>query len=310
MNTGKEGEYVMNTGKELERLCNPLFLAICNYWQLACINSPVELESFREHILALLEDTRERAGQDDDLAREFALIEKPLIFFIDYMVREGRFSFRDNWYILARGYNELSGDEKFFDLLEETLKNPDARNSAPLFFVMLALGFDGMYRRNQGHIQRCLSLCAEKAGTDFDIFSTPIVAETKKKPGIFSRRRRPGVRFALIASALFMAVCLAFNLAVFIRNTSEYRRLLEKTVSDSIPPVSGLYRSRSLEPADAVPAEEVFVETLPLDPVEELPVQGGEYELVYPAGDNPAVLEGEASAGLDGNEPVNGEGTE
>ena len=298
----------MSTGRELERLCNPLFLTICNYWQLACINSPVELASFRENILALLEAAREQAGQDDSLAREFALIEKPLIFFIDYMVREGRFSFRDNWHILARGYNELSGDEKFFDLLEETLANPDARNSAALFLVMLGLGFDGMYRRNQDHIQRCLSLCAQKAGTELDIFSDPIMAETKKKPGIFARSRRPGVAFALIASALFMAVCFALNLAVFIQNTAEYRRLLAKTVSASIPPASGIYNPVPPEPEEPISLEDVSAEAVPLDPLEDLSIQGGEYELVYPPGDEAEVLSESGSAVPDENEPADGEG--
>jgi type VI protein secretion system component VasF len=273
----------MSGARKLERLCNPLFLAICHYWQMACINSPVELKPFRENILALLEDVRNRTGEDEDLAGEFALIEKPLVFFIDYMVREGRFSFRDKWHILARGYNELSGDEKFFDLLEETLKNPDAAGSAPaLFFVMLGLGFDGMYRRNQGHIQDCLSRCAEKSGTDLTVFSRPLVPETKKR-GIFARRRRPGVRFALIASALIMAAGFAGNMAVFLRNTAEYRRLLSNTALDAVPSVEDYAPS---EP-DEAPAP---------DPQEGLSLQGGEYDLVYPVEDDSTDTGGEEGA--------------
>jgi type VI protein secretion system component VasF len=227
----------MNKTSELEKLCNPLLLAVCNYWQLACMGSQVELEPFRKNIVSLLEETKRTAALDETLAKEFSVIEKPLVFFIDYMVREGRFSFRNDWQILARSYNELSGDEKFFDLLEDTLNYPDAKNSAALFFVMLGLGFDGIHRKNQAYIQHCMRACAQRTAAEFDIFSEPILPETPKKKGIFTRRRRPDVRFALIVSALFMAVCFIFNVVTFLQTTAGYRDLLSKTVRDSIPPL-------------------------------------------------------------------------
>ncbi|MDR2630372.1 MAG: DotU family type IV/VI secretion system protein [Spirochaetaceae bacterium] len=299
---------------DLERVCNPLFLTICNYWQLACIDSPVELDDFRKNILAVLEDIRSRAMQDDTLGKEFALIEKPLIFFIDYIVREGRFSFRNNWHILARNYNELSGDEKFFDLLDESLQNPDAKNLTALFFLMLGLGFDGMYRRNQDHIQHCLELCAQNTKPDFDIFSKPIVPEPKKRLGIFARRRRPGVWLALMVTGLFMAACVTFNLITFIRSTADYRTLLTKTVSDSLPTAVSTYRP-------VVPREPAAVESIEnvsvfvgepdsakegtggtVEPIESVSIFAGDYPLVYPEEDN-SVEPGE-------NGPVNGEGLE
>jgi hypothetical protein len=208
------------------------------------------------------------------------------------MVREGRFSFRDTWHILARGYNELSGDEKFFDLLEETLKNPEARNASALFFVMLGLGFDGMYRKKQDYIQDCLSRCAEKTGKDFDVFSAPLVPETKKRRGIFSRRRRFGVRFALIASACFMAVCFAVNMVVFTFNTAEYRALLSKTVLDAIPGSDAVFTKGPTGPQGPAGVQGPDGDQAPAsDPGEALPVQGSDYDLVYPEGDdslNPA----------------------
>jgi type VI protein secretion system component VasF len=225
----------MSKTSELEKLCDPLLLTICNYWQLACMGNAVELEPFRKNIVLLLEEAKRTASLDETLAKEFAVIEKPLVFFIDYTVREGRFSFRNDWQILARSYNELSGDEKFFDLLEDTLNYPDSQNSADLFFVMLGLGFDGIHRRNQAYIQRCMEACAQKVKADFDVFSESIVPEPPKKKRIFTRRRRPGVRFALIASAVFMALCFMFNVVTFLETTREYRALLSKTAQDSVP---------------------------------------------------------------------------
>jgi type VI protein secretion system component VasF len=233
----------------LERLCNPLLLAICNYWQLACIDSAVELEPFGRDISSLLEEARRRAALDETLSREFAVIEKPLVFFIDYMVREGRFPFRNEWRIMARSYNELSGDEKFFDLLEDTLQYPDTKNSAALFFIMLGLGFDGIHRKNQAYIQHCMYSCMQKAAADFDVLSNPLVPDTQKKRSIFTRRRRLNIRFALIVSAVFMVICFLFNLVTFIQTTSGYREILTKTVQDSVqnPETSYLTTSEAAE---------------------------------------------------------------
>ncbi|MDR0403081.1 MAG: DotU family type IV/VI secretion system protein [Treponema sp.] len=228
----------MNKTSELEKICNPLFLAICHYWQLACMDSQIVLKPFREKIVSLLEDTKQAAALDEALAKEFAVIEKPLVFFVDYMVREGRFSFRNDWQILARSYNELSGDEKFFELLEETLNYPSTKNSAVLFFIMLGLGFDGIHRENQAYIQRCMMTCAQRAqAAEFDIFSEPILGGAPKRKGAFIRRRRPGVRFALIASTAFMVLCFIFNVIMFLKTTGGYRELLSKTAQDSVLPL-------------------------------------------------------------------------
>jgi hypothetical protein len=110
----------------LEKLCNPVFSCICNYWQFSCILDDVDGGKFQQDITGLLADAKEKAEQDPLLAREYAWIEKPLVFFIDYMVKEGRFPFKLEWRELARNYNELSGDEKFFaiHIISDTAKLP------------------------------------------------------------------------------------------------------------------------------------------------------------------------------------------
>ena len=219
---------------ELEKLCNPVFQCLCNYWHLSCVSNTVDRGKFLQDITRLLEEARIKARQDTQLQREFAWIEKPLVFFIDYIVKEGRFSFREEWWELSRNYNELSGDEKFFDLLTETLDHPDFANSFTLFYIMLGLGFDGIHRYNQTHIQQCMRLCMERAVTDYDIYSETIFPPPKKKP-FFLRQRKLNIRTALIACAVFMVICFIINLASFINTTEHYRQLLKQTAADSYP---------------------------------------------------------------------------
>jgi type VI protein secretion system component VasF len=194
----------------------------------------VDREQFLSDIMGLMMEAGKKSRRDPRLEREFIWIEKPLVFFIDYMVKEGRFAFRDDWRELSRNYNELSGDEKFFDLLNETLNYPDFNNSFILFYSMLGLGFDGVYRYNRKYIEQCMLLCMEKAATDFDINSEPVSPAAKKKP-FFKRQRKLTVRAALIASAVFMLVCFIINLVVFIDTTENYRELLKQTSSDASP---------------------------------------------------------------------------
>ena len=219
---------------ELEKLCSPIFNCVCNYWHLSCITNMVDREKFQQDVLELLKEAEKKARQEPRLEREFMWIEKPLVFFIDYMVKEGRFPFRNEWWELSRNYNELSGDEKFFDLLNETLDNPDFINSVILFYIMLGLGFDGINRYNKKYIEQCMRLCMEKAVIDFDIYTEPILPHVKKK-SFFLQKRKFTVKTALIICAVFMVISFFINLIVFSNTTEQYRQLIKDTADGSVP---------------------------------------------------------------------------
>jgi len=223
---------------ELEKICSPIFQCVCNYWQLSRITAMVDREKFRQDIMGLLVEAKRQARREPQLDREFAWIEKPLVFFIDYIVKEGRFSFRDDWLELSRNYNELSGDEKFFDLLNDTLRQPGYENSFTLFYIMLGLGFSGAYRYKTAYVEQCMRLCMEKASVENDIYSEPVFPLPKKK-ALLQRRKIFTVRTALIASAIFMLICFIINMAVFANTTKHYRELLKQTAADSSPRTMG-----------------------------------------------------------------------
>jgi type VI protein secretion system component VasF len=223
----------------LLELCRPVFLCITNYRQLASNGEPLDGGAFRGEIVTLLSNAREESRLEVRLARDFDIIELPLVFFIDYMVKEGEFSFRDEWRELARGYNELSGDEKFFDLLSSALSMPDSENAALVFYAMLALGFDGVYGSNREYIRRCMDLAADKAGG----FSFDPASETFLQQSLFTedpvkkkwpRWLRPSF-IAIAVSFVLLAAAFLVNLHVFNETTSDYSGILEKTALDSSP---------------------------------------------------------------------------
>lgn len=226
----------LNTQQELEKVCGPVLACLCNYWQFVGIGGQPEMEQFRRDIEARLAEAGEKAAADPALARVYPKVERPLVFFIDYMVKEGNFPFRKEWRELARKYNELSGDEKFFDLLSGALDNPDSADALSLFYLMLGLGFDGDRRGDQEYIARCMKRCEEKFSSGFDLKSEPLTpASLKKRSALSKKRRGMNAPLALILAFLVMLIGFSVNLSSFIKNTAGYRKNLSAAAEDAVP---------------------------------------------------------------------------
>ncbi|MDR0556798.1 MAG: DotU family type IV/VI secretion system protein [Treponema sp.] len=218
----------MSAPVNLEELCRPVFTCLCNYWQLNQAGHPPAEEKFRKDIEASLNDAKRLSSADPVLFHEYERIERPLVFFIDFMVKEGCFPFNREWRELGRNYNELSGDEKFFNLLEEALIDNKAYSAIPLFYTMLGLGFDGAYAQDRLFIEKTMNDCAAKIPESLDIREEPIVTvETKKRISGSKRRQvlRP-LRMVMALSILLLVFSLVFNFAVFFKTTRFFRESL------------------------------------------------------------------------------------
>jgi type VI protein secretion system component VasF len=212
----------------IEELCRPVFICLCNYWQLNQAGYPPSMAKFRGDIEAALEDAKFQAAGDAVLSREYERIERPLVFFIDFMVKEGSFPFNRDWRELGRNYNELSGDEKLFNLLSEALGDDKARNIVPLFYTMLGLGFEGAYVNDHGFIEKTMKECAARLPGELDIREEPIVRvdlERRSAGAKKARALRP-LRMVLAFSILLLAASLVYNFAVFYDITLPFRESL------------------------------------------------------------------------------------
>ncbi len=103
----------------------------------------------RSEIKALLEDLTSKASVDLRLSHQVEKIELPLIFFIDSLISESALPFAAQWNQnrLAYDRQELAGDEKFFDVLDATLKESgeEAAERLAVFYTCIGLGFTGIY---------------------------------------------------------------------------------------------------------------------------------------------------------------------
>jgi type VI protein secretion system component VasF len=218
----------MNAPATLEDLCRPVFTCFCNYWQLNQAGNPPFIRKFREDIETSLEDAKLLAASNPVLSREYERIERPLVFFIDFMVKEGSFPFSRDWRELGRNYNELSGDEKFFNLLSDALRDSKAHTAIPLFYTMLGLGFEGAYIQDRRFIEKTMKECAALFPGELDIREEPIVQINVEKRNAGLKKSRPlrPLRVGLFLSILLLIVSLIVNFTVFFETTLPFRESL------------------------------------------------------------------------------------
>ena len=127
---------------------------------MAARGSSLDYSVARADIKALLEDMMSQAATDLRLSQQARKIELPLIFFVDSMIAESSLPFKGEWNQnrLANDRQELAGDEKFFDLLDETLRDgsEDAAERLAVFYVCIGLGFTGIYYQQPEFLRKTM----------------------------------------------------------------------------------------------------------------------------------------------------------
>jgi type IV/VI secretion system ImpK/VasF family protein len=130
-------------------LCEPLFQYVSRLNRAGRKGGQFEYPVARAEVQALLDEIQTKAGTDPRLKSQAKAIELPLIFFVDSMISESSLPFAAEWNKKRLAYerNELAGDEKFFDLLEDTLKEQGEEATARIsvFYTCIGLGFTGWY---------------------------------------------------------------------------------------------------------------------------------------------------------------------
>jgi type VI protein secretion system component VasF len=134
----------------LLELCEPIFTRICVLNRMGrAQGSLTNYDQLRSEIEQLLAGVRNSAEADPALKGQWQQLELPLIFFIDSMISESGLAVAAKWNgnRLAYDRKELAGDEKFFDLLDETLndRSDEASQRLLVFYTCIGLGFTGWY---------------------------------------------------------------------------------------------------------------------------------------------------------------------
>jgi type VI protein secretion system component VasF len=131
-------------------LCEPIFTKICVLNRLGRSQGGLlTYDHLRLEIEQLFAAIQASAETDPVLRVQWQKLELALIFFVDSMISESGLAVAPTWNRnrLAYDRKELAGDEKFFDLLDETLNDPSEEASQRLlvFYTCIGLGFVGWY---------------------------------------------------------------------------------------------------------------------------------------------------------------------
>ena len=133
----------------LLEVCEPIFQYICRLNRAGRKGASFDFAAVRSEILALFEEAKSRASSDFKLAAQYKELELQLVFFVDAMIYESKLPWARKWSNdrLAFKRDELAGDEKFFDLLDATLKDQsdEASERLAIYFTCIGLGFTGFY---------------------------------------------------------------------------------------------------------------------------------------------------------------------
>jgi type IV/VI secretion system ImpK/VasF family protein len=131
-------------------LYEDLFQYLCRLNRMAKTQAQSDYARIRAEVKELLDSILRHASSDIRLLNQAKRLELPTLFFVDNLVCTSRLKFALQWAEnrLARERNELAGDEKFFDFLNDDLKDPseEAAERLAVFYSFLGLGFSGMYQ--------------------------------------------------------------------------------------------------------------------------------------------------------------------
>jgi len=204
----------------LLELCEPLFLYICFLGRLgrAGEKGKLELSMVRANIEDHLKNMRAQASTDGHLSEQYDKIELVLIFFIDFMIKESNLSFAKDWNELAFDRNELAGDERFFDLLDETLKDKGAAASERLaiFYTCMGLGFTGVEKPE--YIRKKMLQCSARIRHMMDADEWSVICpESYEHVDTRDLVEPPGKKLLGIAIALIGLCIVSFvtNICLF-----------------------------------------------------------------------------------------------
>jgi len=208
-------------------LCEPVFQYICRLNRGARMGVVDDIELVRAEINRLLTSVKSVAAGDVRLDDQYEKIRQPLIYFVDSMIADGRSSIAKAWHKrrLAYDWQEFAGDQKFWDLLEETLNEQGeaAVERLSVFYTCVGLGFTGFYHGKPDFIKRKMSQMAarlERGGSpELKDRLCPEAYESVDRRILFER---PTGKLIGIAIAVFgLVVVLLIMNNVLYKNASD-----------------------------------------------------------------------------------------
>lgn len=149
----------------LAEICEPLFQYVCRLNRVGRKGGRVDYGAVRAELKGIFADIRAKAEATPGMAGPYNEAEQVLVFFTDSMILNSKLP--PGWKPISHERGELGFEEKFWDLLEDTLKDPSdgATQRLGVFYTCIGLGFTGLYTGQPDYMRRkMLELSARMRG--------------------------------------------------------------------------------------------------------------------------------------------------
>ena len=235
----------------LLELCEPLCQYVCRLNRSARKDATIEHARVRADIEDMFTEALSKAAADPALAgqmdKDKGKMELILAFFIDFMIKESKLPFAAEWNeIAAEKYNELAGDEKFWDLLDEALaeRGEAADERIALYYTFIGMGFTGWYAGQPEYLRRKMLECSARLRNMIDADEkSPIINEADLYVNSDDLIEPPGKSLVAIgiASVVLIGVLMIGNIYLYHRGTAELSSALDNisSLETQSAPVSG-----------------------------------------------------------------------
>jgi len=219
-------------------LCEPLLEKICLLNRQVRAGRSPEYSQLRVEIDSAFKELRARASGEGGIQEQYQKIEMPLIFFVDSLIAEMPIPAAEQWHKNRMGYerNELAGDEKFFDLLDQDLadRTAAAKERLAVYYTCMGLGFAGFYANNPEYIRKKMLDCAARMGDVMDADQMARICPDAYQHVNTSNLIEPpgskllGIFLGLLGLIVVLAVA---NLYLFRYTTAELGRTVDAVIS-------------------------------------------------------------------------------
>jgi len=156
---------------KLCELCEPVFQYVCRLNRGGRQGVQDDIELVRAEVNQLLTNVKSTAAGEPRLHDQYESVRQALVYFVDSMIASGRSLIAKDWdqRRLAYEWQEFSGDEKFWDMLEEALKEHHGEAATvrlSFYYTCLGLGFTGFYYGKADFIKRKMAQMSARLDRD------------------------------------------------------------------------------------------------------------------------------------------------
>lgn len=221
----------------LPEVCEPLFQYVCRINRSARKRVPLDAAHVRTEAKAIFAQMKSAAASDPVLHEQYERVEPALLVFLNTMIEKSRLPFAGAWKRLGGdGGADPGGEERFFQMLEETTAEPGeaANQRLAIYYTCLGLGFTGPHAGRPEELRRTMMTLGGRIRSSMDADQTARIcpeAYEKVDTRIIYEPPSRGLTGLAIALVIMTLALIAANIVSYRQAQQQLDRSLRDIIS-------------------------------------------------------------------------------